>query len=58
MIKTQENSSLEIWSGDYINNLEDRREEDKHTEIIQIETGDTTNDNYIVEVVRPEVKNV
>ena len=53
MKKILDNSVIEIWSGNYINNLSDRSLADSHAEIIQIEPGSSDND-YMVEIVREE----
>lgn len=50
MIKTKSNSTIEIWSADYIN-FDERQ---KTLKIIQIEPGNSP-DEYIVEFVK--VKN-
>ena len=49
MIKRFKGSRIEIWGTRYINNSENRREEDKKAIIYQIESvGDS--ENFIVEV--------
>lgn len=53
MKKLLDNSVIEVWSGNYINNLSGRSLVDKRAKIIQIERGSTVND-YIVEIVREE----
>nr|DAG55672.1 MAG TPA: hypothetical protein [Caudoviricetes sp.] len=53
MKKILDNSVIEIWSGNYINNLSGRSLADSHAKIIQIEPGSSYND-YIVEIVREE----
>ena len=50
MKKSKELSRIEIWSNDYINDLDVREEEDKNAKIIQIEPGSSEGD-YIVEVL-------
>ena len=51
MTKTRDNSRIEVWSKDYINNPGAREEEhERATVIIQMEPGNTPGD-YIVEVV-------
>ena len=52
MFKTREDSRIEIWRGDYINNPRRRYKEDRDVTIIQIEPAKHQGaDNYIVEVV-------
>ena len=52
MIKTREDSTIEVWSDDYINNPDKREiKEDRKTRIIQIERG-TSSGFYIVEIVK------
>lgn len=53
MKKLLDDSVIEIWSGNYINNLSGRSLVDRRAEIIQIEPGSSDND-YIVEIVREE----
>lgn len=53
MKKLLDNSVIEIWSGNYINNLSGRSLADRCSKIIQIESGSSDND-YIVEIVREE----
>lgn len=53
MKKLLDNSVIEIWSGNYINNLSGRSLVDRRAKIIQIEPGSSDND-YIVEIVREE----
>ena len=56
MVKTSNNSRIEIWKSNYINNADNQRfPEDAidKVEIVQIEPGNTTND-YIVEVKNKE----
>lgn len=53
MKKLLDNSVIEVWSGNYINNLSGRSLVDKRAKIIQIERGSTVN-GYIVEIVREE----
>lgn len=53
MKKLLDNSVIEIWSSNYINNLSGRSLVDRRAEIIQIERGSTAKD-YIVEIVREE----
>lgn len=49
MIKRFSDSTIEIWSCDYINNASKREPQDKNKEVIQCELG--SGDNYIVEIV-------
>lgn len=52
MVKTLDNSRIEIWKSNYINNAENQRfPEDAidKVEIVQIEPGNAT-DDYIVEI--------
>lgn len=52
MVKTREDSRIEIWSDKYINNTDNcRLEADKDVDIIQIECGTGGESNYIVEIV-------
>lgn len=53
MKKLLDDSVIEIWSGNYINNLSGQSLVDRQAKIIQIERGSATND-YIVEIVREE----
>lgn len=53
MKKLLDNSVIEIWSGNYINNLSGRSLADRRAKIIQIEPGSSYND-YMVEIVREE----
>lgn len=53
MKKLLDDSVIEIWSGNYINNLSGRSLVDRRAEIIQIEPGSSDND-YMVEIVREE----
>ena len=53
MKKILDNSVIEIWSGNYINNLSGRSLVDRRAKIIQIESGSSDND-YIIEIVREE----
>lgn len=53
MIKTRSDSRIEIWSSGYINKLNERFDEDKDVDIIQIEPG-SHDKGYIVEVVNKE----
>lgn len=53
MKKILDNSVIEIWSGNYINNLSGRSLVDRCAKIIQIEPGSSYND-YMVEIVREE----
>lgn len=50
MVKTREDSTIEVWSDDYINNPNCRRS----YEILQIEPADINGEKFIVEVM--EVK--
>ena len=52
MVKTAQDSVIEVWGYEYINNPQKRQNEDEHAEIIQIEHG--YNDDYMVEVIRHE----
>lgn len=54
MIKTRSDSRIEIWSANYISKLNERFDEDKNVDIIQIEPGNGDNKGYIVEVVNKE----
>lgn len=54
MVKTCKNSVIEIWSDKYINNVYYRQSEDKNIDIIQIERGSSTSNDYIVEFIRHE----
>lgn len=57
MIKTHKDSSLEVWSSKYIDDIDEcRNEYDKDAEVVQIELG--CDDNYIVEVVRKAAAHV
>lgn len=53
MKKLLDNSVIEIWNANYINNPPARRLVDKRVKIIQIENGSIPND-YMVEIVREE----
>lgn len=53
MVKSREDSVIEIWSTEYINRDVNRLQEDICATIIQCEPGNTSGD-YIVEVVRKE----
>lgn len=53
MKKLLDDSVIEIWSSNYINNLSGRSLVDRRAKIIQIEPGSSDND-YIVEIVREE----
>lgn len=53
MKKLLDNSVIEIWSSNYINNLSDRSLVDRRAKIIQIERGSAAK-YYIVEIVREE----
>lgn len=48
-----ENSRIEIWGRDYINNPVIREEKDKNVKIVQIEPSGRE-DDYIVEIVDRE----
>lgn len=50
MQKERNDSVVEVWDRDYINFPNERNEEDKEAQIIQIEHGHE--DDYIVEIVR------
>ena len=50
MRKERNDSVVEVWDRDYINFPNERNEEDKEAQIIQIEHGHE--DDYIVEIVR------
>lgn len=56
MVKTCKNSVIEIWSDNYINNINYRHSEDKNIDIIQIERGSSTSNDYIVEFIRHDIK--
>ena len=49
MKKQFTNTRIEIWSAEYINDVDKRTEEDKEAEIVQIEPAGT-GDDYMVEV--------
>lgn len=52
MLRTREDSRIEVWSGEYINNPRKRYKEDRDAVIIQIVPAKQPGaDNYIVEVV-------
>ena len=53
MVKSREDSIIEIWGTKYINRDVNRLQEDICATIIQCEPGNTSGD-YIVEVVRKE----
>ena len=53
MVKSREDSVIEIWGTKYINRDVNRLQEDIFATIIQCEPGNTSGD-YIVEVVRKE----
>ena len=53
MKKLLDNSVIEIWHRNYINNPSDRSLVDRRAEIIQIEPGNS-DDDYMVEIVREE----
>lgn len=53
MVKSREDSVIEIWGTKYINHDVNRLQEDICATIIQCEPGNTPGD-YIVEVVRKE----
>ena len=56
MKATFDNSRIEIWCGDYINNPERREEKDQNMKIVQIEPS-VREDDYIVEIIdRAEAK--
>ena len=55
MIKSREDSVIEIWDTKYINNNANRLQEDICATIIQCEPGNILG-NYIVEVVRKEAR--
>lgn len=52
MIKTREDSRIEIWGADYINQISKRNDIDKTAVVIQAEHAE--GDNYIVEVIDTE----
>ena len=54
MIKSRKDSTIEIWSCKYINEVDKRYEEDEEAIIIQIEHA--INNDYIVEILRPDKK--
>lgn len=56
MIKTREDSRIEIWTASYINIPSIRTKEDEDVDIIQIERG-VSNQDYIVEVVEKKKEN-
>ena len=51
MIKTRDESTLEVWGMDYINSPEKRLPEDQNKIVIQLEKGNGQRENYIVEVI-------
>ena len=53
MIPICSKSRIEIWSADYIDQIEKRIEKDKTARIVQIEHGN--NNDYIVEVIDKDV---
>lgn len=53
MVKSREDSIIEIWGAKYINRDANRLQEDTCATIIQCEPRNTSGD-YIVEVVRKE----
>ena len=53
MQKISGNSIIEIWGGNYINDISCRDENDKNVEILQIERG-SMKDDYIVEFIRKD----
>lgn len=53
MVKISKNSVIEIWGGNYINDVDSRDEKDKNVDILQIERG-SMEDDYIVELVRKD----
>ena len=53
MQKISGNSIIEIWGGNYINDISCRDEDDKNVEILQIERG-SMKDDYIVEFIRKD----
>lgn len=54
MTKIHKDSTIEIWSCKYINEVNKRHEEDEEAIIIQIEHA--INNDYIVEILRPDKK--
>lgn len=55
MVKSREDSVIEIWDTKYINRNVNRLQEDICATIIQCESGNAPG-NYIVEVVREEAE--
>ena len=53
MVKAYKNSVIEVWGRDYINFVDNRYQEDRNAEILQIERG-SDKDDYIVEFIRHE----
>ena len=49
MIKTREDSRIEVWSDQYINNPTHRKDEDRDMVIIQMEYVESG--NFIVEII-------
>lgn len=49
MKRTREDTRLEIWGANYINEVHGRLDEDENVQIIQIEPGN--GNDYIVEVL-------
>ena len=55
MKKSTNRSCIEIWSSDYVNNIDNREPEDRNVTILQVCRGNRgpENDDYIIEFVRP-----
>lgn len=53
MKRNSSESAIEIWSDNYINNINKRAEIDKNVDILQIERG-STDGMYIVEFLRKD----
>lgn len=49
MVKTREDSRIEVWSDQYINNPTHRKDEDRDVAIIQMEYVESG--NFIVEII-------
>lgn len=55
MVKTREDSRIEVWSNQYINNPKYREDKDRDMVIIQMEHG--KHNDYIVEVAPKNIDN-
>lgn len=54
MVKLREESRIEIWSNEYINDVDRRQAKDKNMVIIQIEVSSSPKE-HIVEII-PKIK--